>query len=115
MDSKGFTLIELIITLSILGILSLIAIPRFLTVTENARREVCEANRAELEHGYEIYLVQNDKTDTDANFITFVNEYDQEICPEGGVVSRSEGRINCSIHFDEEVEDSDEDEEVPFL
>lgn len=121
-SKNGFTLIELIVVLSIFGIIALIAIPRFLTITENARRDVCEANRHELVHGYEIYLVQNDKSDTDDNFTTFLNEYDQEICPEGGVISRSESKISCSIHLDEDGEDtegSDEDDSddgsVPFL
>jgi prepilin-type N-terminal cleavage/methylation domain-containing protein len=117
-NNKGFTLIELIVVIAILAILSAIAVPRFSTITENARRDVCEANRHELKHAYEIYLVQNDEADTDINFTAFVNEYDQEICPEGGIISRSEGKIDCSIHFDEDVEETDDSEDdgcVPFL
>ncbi|MBN2826531.1 MAG: prepilin-type N-terminal cleavage/methylation domain-containing protein [Tissierellales bacterium] len=114
--SRGFTIIELIIVLSVLGIIALIAIPRFLSVTEYAKRDVCEANRAELEHAYEIYLVKNNESDSEVNFNTFLNQWDQEVCPDEGIISRSEGKIKCSIHLDEEVEDSNDSEgSVPFL
>ncbi|WMJ78072.1 MULTISPECIES: type II secretion system protein [unclassified Sedimentibacter] len=52
MNNKGFTLIEVIVVLSILGIISLIAITRFLTISENVRRDVCEASRVELHMKY---------------------------------------------------------------
>ena len=117
-NNKGFTLIELIVVIAIIAIISAIAIPRFSAITENARRNVCEVNRHELKHAYEIFLFQNDEADTDTNFTAVLNEYDQKICPEGGIISRSEGKMNCSIHFDEDVEGTDDSEDggsVPFL
>lgn len=96
----------------------MIAFPKFFTVMGNAQNEVCEANRIELEHAYEIYLVQNDKTDSDTNFNMFLNQYNQKICPESGIISRVNGEIHFSIHTDnvDETKDTEENsDEVPFL
>lgn len=43
---------------------------------ENAKRDVCEANRVETERAYELYLVQSGKIDNDSNFNAFLDQYD---------------------------------------
>ena len=46
--SKGFTLIEIIAVLVILSVLTAIAIPRYLSLDENARQRAIDAGIAEL-------------------------------------------------------------------
>jgi len=44
MDTKGFTLIELMIVIVIVGILAGVAMPRFMGAKDKSKIEVCDAD-----------------------------------------------------------------------
>ena len=59
MNNKGFTLIELIIVVVIIGILAAIAIPNFARMTNNAKEAAVKANCRTVQLAAEDFAVQN--------------------------------------------------------
>jgi prepilin-type N-terminal cleavage/methylation domain-containing protein len=57
----GFTLVEILIVVAILGILLGLAMPAFLKSRTNARKQVCIENLAQIESAKQLWGVENAK------------------------------------------------------
>ena len=68
-NKKGFTLIELIVVIAILGILALFLVPSFLGYTKDAQKATCEANRHIIERSYTFYKAKSAEEITLSEYI----------------------------------------------
>ena len=59
-NKKGFTLIELIVVIAILGILVLLAAPRFLGYTKDAHKATMQADAKVLANAALVYSIENE-------------------------------------------------------
>jgi prepilin-type N-terminal cleavage/methylation domain-containing protein len=112
-NNHGFTMIEFIIVLSVLGFLFAIAIPNFMGVFDKSKQRLCLENRNMIMRFFALRKTENLSL-TLSEFLT--NPGDNSInnlkCPSGGVYSviTIEGQGNklvCSVH-------NEGDEEIPF-
>jgi len=60
-----------------------------------------------------VFIQLEELQDSSVVFYAFLNRYDEEICPEDGVITYEDGDALCSVHSGS-VED-DESKGVPFL
>lgn len=64
-DEKGFTLIELIVVITILGFLAMVAVPRVIGVVEKAKQNSSDANLSIIQNAVERYYVEVGKYPND--------------------------------------------------
>lgn len=87
MNRKGFTLIELMVVVVIIGILSSIAIPKFTSIKEQANEAACRCNLRSLGSAEALYYAQHNV------FANIGNLSSSEVmgnahlleCPTGGI------------------------------
>ena len=63
---KGFTLVEIMIVVAIIGLLAAIAIPNFIKARQTAERQACIANLKQIQGAIQVWALDNNKTSTDS-------------------------------------------------
>jgi len=101
---KGFTLVEIMIVVLIIGILLAIAVPNFIRARETSRAKSCVANLKQIESAKEQWAMDNKKNATDTPTTAELYGADkylktEPICPSGGdyVEGNMATRPTCSI------------------
>lgn len=117
---SGFTLIELMVVVTILGILVMITVPSALSTVEKARQKACLFDMKQLERMYRTYLIIEEIEHTDMVFNQFLLQYEYDRSGEKCEPNFVDGEVQCSKHIEDkgtESEEHDEEtgDEVPFL
>lgn len=90
-SQAGFTQVEIMIVVAIIGLLAAIAIPNFAKARESAAREACKMNLKAIDSAKEVWATENRKGTGDAVDEAAVNSYLNDgkatECPTGGTYS----------------------------
>jgi prepilin-type N-terminal cleavage/methylation domain-containing protein len=62
---SGFTLVEIMIVVAIIGLLAAIAIPNFSKARSTAQRNACINNLRQIDNAKQLWATENKKTDAD--------------------------------------------------
>jgi prepilin-type N-terminal cleavage/methylation domain-containing protein len=110
-NRRGFTLIELMIVIAIIGILAAIAIPNFSKARRQARLKACVSNMRTIEGAIEMYEMDNTATDAIPDFfgdggVLVTEKYLKKMpeCKSAGVYQIKDGtypeatEVECTKH-----------------
>ena len=64
MNKKGFTLVEIMIVVAIIGLLAAIAIPNFVKAREKAQQNACVANLKQIQGAAQVWAIDTGSAGT---------------------------------------------------
>ena len=109
---RGFTLIEMMIVVLIIGILLSVAVPNFVKARNTSRGKSCTANLRQLDSAKEQYMMDHRTTVAPTSFSDLAPIYIKATpeCPSGGTYTLGNATTNpsCSIGTNGTAETTDD-------
>ena len=75
MNRKGFTLVEIMIVVAIIGLLAAIAIPNFVKARESAQMNACIANLKQIQGAVQVWAIDQGKGTADKPDADMLKDY----------------------------------------
>ncbi|NLL19375.1 MAG: prepilin-type N-terminal cleavage/methylation domain-containing protein [Clostridia bacterium] len=101
-NQKGFTLVELMVVVVIIGILIAIAVPAYSKIKESSEAKACEANMRTIFSAIQVYRVDKKEEPTDVKQLADYFEGAVPTCPsaedaEDGEYNIVNGKVECPL------------------
>jgi len=101
---SGFTLVEIMIVIAIIGLLAAVAVPNFMRATRKAKEQVCAMNRDQIDSSKQLWCTENKKSEKDSPSEDEIKIYLKDSrfpsCPSSGTYSIGavDAKCTCSAH-----------------
>ena len=103
MRASGFTLVEIMIVVAIIGMLIAVAVPNFSKMRRDAQKTACHAQLKQIDGSKEMWATQEKRADGDTPSEAQIGEYISDgmpSCPGGGAytIGAVGQKATCTTH-----------------